>query len=107
MTALAPTVEVFFTQQLAFQRDASPHTVAADRETLRLCWSSSATAPAHRPPGSTSATSTPRWSRRSSPIWRPGRANSVSTRSYPLTAIHSLFRYAALSEVSDKAAYLQ
>jgi len=56
MTALAPTVEVFFTQQLAFQRDASPHTVATDRETLRLCWSSSATAAAHRPPGSTPAT---------------------------------------------------
>ena len=36
MTALAPTVEVFFTQRLAFQRDASPHTVAADRDTLRL-----------------------------------------------------------------------
>src|SRR6476619_1450378 len=45
MTALAPTVEEFFTQQLAVQRDAGPHTVAADRETLRLCWSSSATAP--------------------------------------------------------------
>jgi len=51
MTALAPNVEAFFTQQLAVQRDAGPHTVAADRETVRLCWSSPATAPAHRPPG--------------------------------------------------------
>ena len=47
MTALAPTVEAFFTQRLAVQCDASPHTVAAYRDTLRLCWSSSATAPAH------------------------------------------------------------
>ena len=96
MTALAPTVEAFFTQRLAVQRDASPHTVAAFRDTLRLLLVSPTIAPANRPPGSTSATSTPRWSRRSSPIWKPGRANSVSTRNCPLTAIHSLFRYAAL-----------
>ncbi len=31
MTALAPTVEAFFTQRLAVQRDASPHTVAATK----------------------------------------------------------------------------
>ena len=36
MTTLAPTVEAFFTQRLAVQRDASPHTVAAYRDTLRL-----------------------------------------------------------------------
>ena len=36
MTKLAPTVEAFFTQRLAVQRDASPHTVAAYRDTLRL-----------------------------------------------------------------------
>jgi site-specific recombinase XerC len=36
MTALAPTVEMFFTQRLATERDASPHTVAAYRDTLRL-----------------------------------------------------------------------
>ena len=36
MTALAPTLEAFFTQRLAVQRDASPHTVAAYRDTLRL-----------------------------------------------------------------------
>jgi hypothetical protein len=31
----------------------------------------------------------------------------VGTRNARLAAVHSLFRYAALSEVSDKAAYLQ
>ena len=96
MTALAPTVEAFFTQRLAVQCDASPHTVAAYRDTLRLCWSSPATAPTHRPPGSTSATSTPRWSRRSSTHLQTERANSVSTRNARLTAIHSLFRHSAL-----------
>jgi hypothetical protein len=35
MSALAPTLEAFFTQRLAAQRDASPHTVAAYRDTWR------------------------------------------------------------------------
>jgi len=35
------------------------------------------------------------------------RGNSVRTRNTRLAAIHSLFRFAALSEVSDNAAYLQ
>ena len=33
--------------------------------------------------------------------------NSVRTRNTRLAAIHSLFRFAALSETSDNAAYLQ
>ncbi len=36
MTALAPTLEAFFTERLIQQRQASPHTVAAYRDTLRL-----------------------------------------------------------------------
>jgi hypothetical protein len=35
------------------------------------------------------------------------RGNSVTTRNARLAAIHSLFRFAALSEASDKAAYPQ
>lgn len=35
MSALAPTLEAFFTLRLAAQRDASPHTVAAYRDTWR------------------------------------------------------------------------
>ena len=92
MTALAPTVEAFFTQRLAVQRDASPHTVAAYRDTLRLLVVFAHITPAHRPPGSTSATSTPRWSRRSSHL-ETERHNSVSTRNTRLTAIHT--RYSA------------
>jgi len=33
MSALAPTLEAFFTERLLRQRDASPHTVAAYRDT--------------------------------------------------------------------------
>lgn len=36
MSALAPTLEAFFTDRLMHQRGASPHTVAADRDTFRL-----------------------------------------------------------------------
>ena len=36
MTALAPTLQAFFTDRLIAQRRASPHTVAAYRDTFRL-----------------------------------------------------------------------
>ena len=36
MTALAPTLQAFFTDRLIRQRQASPHTLAAYRDTLRL-----------------------------------------------------------------------
>jgi hypothetical protein len=36
MTAIAPTLQAFFTERLAGQRNASPNTIAAYRDTLRL-----------------------------------------------------------------------
>jgi integrase/recombinase XerD len=36
MSALAPTLQAFFTDRLARQRHASPETVAAYRDALRL-----------------------------------------------------------------------
>ena len=36
MTALAPTLQAFFTDRLALQRQASGHTVAAYRDALRM-----------------------------------------------------------------------
>ena len=36
MTALAPTLQAFFTDRLTRQRHASPHTIAAYRDTWRL-----------------------------------------------------------------------
>ena len=36
MSALAPTLQAFFTDRLIGQRQASPHTIAAYRDTLRL-----------------------------------------------------------------------
>jgi site-specific recombinase XerC len=36
MSALAPTLQAFFTDRLIKQRNASPHTIAAYRDTWRL-----------------------------------------------------------------------
>ena len=36
MSTLAPTLEAFFTERLAHQRQASPRTIAAYRDTFRL-----------------------------------------------------------------------
>jgi len=36
VSALAPTLEAFFTNRLINQRHASQHTIAAYRDTLRL-----------------------------------------------------------------------
>ena len=36
MTLIAPTLEAFFTERLAGQRQASPHTIAAYRDSLKL-----------------------------------------------------------------------
>jgi len=36
MTSLAPLLQAFFTDRLMTQRRASPHTIAAYRDTFRL-----------------------------------------------------------------------
>ena len=95
MSALGPTLQAFFTDRLIRQRNASPHTIAAYRDTWRLLLVF-----AHERTGT--------------PVWKldicqldveliasflehleKGRGNSVRTRNARLTAIHSLFRFAA------------
>ena len=96
MTALAPTIEAFFTQRLAVQRDASPHTVAAYRDTLRLllvfAHNRTGTPPSRLDVGDIDAPLVAAFLTH----LETERHNSVSTRNARLTAIHSLFRYAAL-----------
>lgn len=36
MSMLAPTLQAFFTDRLVRQRNASPHTIAAYRDTIKL-----------------------------------------------------------------------
>ena len=96
MTALAPTLQAFFTDRLASQRQASPHTIAAYRDTWRLLLSYAARH-AGRQPFHLEVTDL------DAPLIgkfldhpERERGNSPRTRNARLAAIHSLFRYAAL-----------
>jgi integrase/recombinase XerD len=96
MTALAPTLQAFFTDRLARQRQASPHTIAAYRDTWRLLLSYAATQ-AGRQPSELDLTDL------DAPLigtfldhLERERGNSARTRNARLAAVHSLFRYAAL-----------
>jgi len=96
MSALAPTLEAFFTDRLARQRQASPHTVAAYRDTFRLlvgfAQARTGKAPCQLDLADLDA-----------PLvgafldhLEHERHNSVRTRNARLAAVHSLFGYAAL-----------
>ena len=96
MSALAPTLQAFFTDRLASQRNASPHTIASYRDTFRLLLrfaaASTATQPQKLDIGDLDA---PLVTAFLDHLERD-RRNSVRTRNSRLAAIHSLFGYAAL-----------
>jgi site-specific recombinase XerD len=96
MTALAPTLQAFFTDRLARQRQASPHTIAAYRDTWRLLLSYAATQVARQPSQlEITDLDAPLIGTFLDHLERE-RRNSARTRNARLAAIHSLFRYAAL-----------
>jgi integrase/recombinase XerD len=96
MTALAPTLQAFFTDRLIGQRQASPHTIAAYRDTLRLLLTFAAQRTGKQP-------SLLDVDDLDAPLigafldhLEHERGNSPRTRNARLAAIRSLFRYAAL-----------
>lgn len=96
MTLIAPTLQLFFTDRLAQQRQASPQTIAAYRDALKLLF-----AFAHHQSGKTPAQLD--WDDLDATVisaflnhLEDARGNSVRTRNVRLTAIRSLFAYAAL-----------
>jgi site-specific recombinase XerD len=96
VTALAPTLQSFFTERLIGQRHASPNTIAAYRDTLRLLLAFAATQ-LHRQPcdldiGDLDAHLIAAFLTH----LETERGNSIKTRNARLAAIHSLYRYAAL-----------
>jgi site-specific recombinase XerD len=96
MTALAPTLQAFFTERLIRQRQASPHTIAAYRDTLRLllcyCTQHVGLAPARLDIADLDAARIGGFL----DYLEHDRGNHVRTRNARLAAIHSLFRFAAL-----------
>jgi integrase/recombinase XerD len=96
VTAVAATVQAFFTERLIRQRRASGHTISAYRDTLRLLLNFAAartgTSPCHLDIADLGA-----------PViaafldhLQHDRGNSVRTRNARLAAIHSPFTFAAL-----------
>ncbi len=96
MTALAPTLQKFFTDRLLTQRDASPHTVAAYRDTFRLLLTyvheTRAIPPHQLDLTDLDATVVGEFLHH----LEHDRHNSVRTRNTRLAAIHSFYRYAAV-----------
>ena len=96
MTRIAPTLQAFFSDRLARQLQASPRTIASYRDTLRLllCFVQETTG---------KAPSALDWDDLDETLISAflehleiERGNSARTRNLRLTAIRSLFRYAAL-----------
>ena len=96
MTLIAPTLQLFFTDRLAQQRQASPRTIAAYRDALKLLLGF-----VHDQSGKTPVELD--WDDLDAAMisaflnhLEDARHNSVRTRNVRLTAIRSLFTYAAL-----------
>jgi integrase len=96
MSTLAPTLQAYFTDRLARQRQASPHTITAYRDTFKLLLGFAFTytnkAPSRLDVADLDATLIGAFLDH----LEHDRGNSVRTRNARLAAIHSLFRFAAL-----------
>jgi site-specific recombinase XerD len=96
MTALPPLLQAFFTERLAHQRDASPHTIASYRDSFRLLLTflneQTGKAPSKLQLQDLDTASITSFLSH----LENERGNSVRTRNARLTAIHSFFHYAAL-----------
>jgi site-specific recombinase XerD len=106
VSALAPTLEAFFTDRLAQQRQASPHTTAAYRDTFRLLLTF-----VHERTGK--APRSLDFADLDAPLigaflthLEAVRGNSVRTRNARLAAIHSFFHFAAFHH-PEHAALIQ
>jgi site-specific recombinase XerD len=96
MTALAPTVESYFTDYLIAQRGASRHTIASYRDTLRLLLTYVRDQAGIRPTDLDIADLDAAMVSGFMTMLATERHNSDRTRAQRLAAIHSLFRHAAL-----------
>ncbi len=103
MSALAPTLQAFFTDRLTKQRNASQHTIAAYRDTMRLLLAF-ASKRVGKTPSELDIDDL------NAPLigafldhLEHERANSVRTRNARLAAIRSLYRYAALDHPEHAA----
>jgi integrase/recombinase XerD len=97
VSALAPIMESWFTERLTRQRAVSGHTIAAYRDTLKMLVVFAADRAGRQPSALDLADLDARTVAAFLDHLETDRGNSVATRNARLAAIHSLFRWAALS----------
>jgi site-specific recombinase XerD len=107
MTAIAPTLQAFFTERLARQRGASPRTIASYRDTLRLLLTFARDRTGKQPAALD-------WDDLDATMisafldhLEASRGNGPRTRNLRLTAIRSLIRWASLRHPEHAAVFAQ
>jgi site-specific recombinase XerD len=98
MSALAPRLEAFFTERLVRQLHASPHTVAAYRDTFRLLLGFASRRAGKAPSALDFADLDAEVIAAFLEHLEHDRANCVGTRNARLAAVRSFFRFAAFCE---------
>jgi integrase/recombinase XerD len=96
MTIIVTTVQTFFTDRLISQRQASPHTVAAYRDTVRMLLQFAGTRASKNVSKLDFADLNATTVAAFLDHLEHDRGNSVRSRNARLAAIHSLFAFAAL-----------
>jgi integrase/recombinase XerD len=96
MTALAPTLQAFFVERLINQKDASPRTIAAYRDTLKLLLRYASQRTGTPPSKLDFADLDASLISGFLDHLERERGNTPRTRNARLAAIHSLYRFAAL-----------
>ena len=96
MSLIAPTLQAFFTERLITQRNASPQTIAAYRNSIRLLLSFAHEQTGKQPYRLDFADLDAPMIGAFLDHLEHQRGNTPRTRNARLAAIHSLFRYAAL-----------
>jgi integrase/recombinase XerD len=96
MTALAPTLQAFFTDRLTAQRHASPHTIRCYRDTMRLLLDYARRKLRVQPSELDIAALDADLISAFLDHLEHDRQNTIGTRNTRLAAIHSLYQYASL-----------
>jgi integrase/recombinase XerD len=100
VAGLPRLLQAFFTERLMKQRSASPHTIAAYRDTFRLLLRYAADRLGTPPSRMRLNDLDPALLTAFLEHLEKGRRNTVRTRNARLAAIHAFFRYVALNEPS-------
>ena len=107
MTALAPTLQAFFTTRLGHQRDASPHTIDSYRHAFRLLLTYAKARTGKDPSDLDLADLDANLVSGFLDHLERERGNGVGSRNTRLAAIHSFFRFASYRHPEHAASIQQ